>query len=120
LCYFLLGSPIYLTGGVCTGELRFAAKTLFDAGVASLTDEETISLVDRWQHSRKDILCPAVTSNGDLLPETIQYPFYFQTRKEDLPLPQRLYFSADSLPLVNIVCFPQGFYFSCSPVMRSF
>ncbi|KAH8982187.1 hypothetical protein EDB86DRAFT_2812394 [Lactarius hatsudake] len=34
-----------------SGELRLAARTLFDAGVASLTDEETISLVERWQHS---------------------------------------------------------------------
>ncbi len=33
------------------GELRLAARTLFDAGVASLTDEETICLVERWQHS---------------------------------------------------------------------
>ncbi|KAI9442968.1 hypothetical protein H4582DRAFT_1921610 [Lactarius indigo] len=34
-----------------SGELRLAARTLFDAGVASLTDEETTSLVERWQHS---------------------------------------------------------------------
>ncbi|KAI0265617.1 hypothetical protein BC834DRAFT_824867 [Gloeopeniophorella convolvens] len=34
-----------------TGELRLAARTLFDAGVAGLTDEETVSLVERWQHS---------------------------------------------------------------------
>ncbi|KAH9990289.1 hypothetical protein BJV77DRAFT_1013521 [Russula vinacea] len=34
-----------------SSELRLAARTLFDAGVAGLTDEETISLVDRWQHS---------------------------------------------------------------------
>lgn len=34
-----------------SGELRLAARTLFDAGVAGLTDEETISLVERWQHS---------------------------------------------------------------------
>jgi len=39
-----------------TGELRLAARTLFDAGVASLMDEETTSLVDRWQHSRKVLL----------------------------------------------------------------
>ncbi|KAI0320952.1 hypothetical protein OF83DRAFT_1102148 [Amylostereum chailletii] len=31
-------------------EVRSAARTLFDAGVASLSLEETISLVDRWQH----------------------------------------------------------------------
>jgi hypothetical protein len=34
-------------------EVRLAARMLFDAGVAVLTDEETISLVGRWQHSRK-------------------------------------------------------------------
>lgn len=34
-----------------SSELRLAARTLFDAGVAGLTDEETTSLVDRWQHS---------------------------------------------------------------------
>ncbi|KAF8260917.1 hypothetical protein EI94DRAFT_1747183 [Lactarius quietus] len=34
-----------------SSELRLAARTLFDAGVANLTDEETISLVERWQHS---------------------------------------------------------------------
>lgn len=34
-----------------SSELRLAARTLFDAGVAGLTDEETISLVERWQHS---------------------------------------------------------------------
>ncbi|KAH9983707.1 hypothetical protein BJV74DRAFT_849553 [Russula compacta] len=34
-----------------SSELRLAARTLFDAGVAGLTKEETISLVDRWQHS---------------------------------------------------------------------
>ena len=44
---------IYLAGDIFTGELRFAARTLFDAGVAGLTDEETISMVNRWQHSRK-------------------------------------------------------------------
>lgn len=45
--------PIYPAGGVFTGELRFAARTLFDAGITGLTNEETISLVDRWQHSCK-------------------------------------------------------------------
>lgn len=34
-----------------SSELRLAARTLFDAGVAGLTDEETTSLVDRWKHS---------------------------------------------------------------------
>jgi hypothetical protein len=49
-----LTSFIFLVAVFCfTGELRLAARTLFDAGVAGLTDEETISLVDRWQHSRK-------------------------------------------------------------------
>jgi hypothetical protein len=58
LHYFPFG-PIHLAGGVFTGELRFAARTLFDAGVAGLTNEETISLVDRWQHSRKVFFwCP--------------------------------------------------------------
>lgn len=60
--------PIYLAGGVFAGELRFAARTLFDAGVASLTDEETVSLVERWQHSRKVfcvLLCPVMTADLD-------------------------------------------------------
>lgn len=34
-------------------EIRSAARTLFDAGVADLSIEETISLVERWQHHRK-------------------------------------------------------------------
>jgi hypothetical protein len=42
-----------VAGVYFTGELRLAARTLFDAGVAGLTDGETISLVERWQHSRK-------------------------------------------------------------------
>jgi hypothetical protein len=41
-------------------EVRLAARMLFDAGVDSLTDEETISLVGRWQHSRKALaICRA-------------------------------------------------------------
>jgi hypothetical protein len=60
----LFTSPV---AGVCfTGELRLAARTLFDAGVAGLTDEEKISLVDKWQHSRKrfiTMLHPAVTAD---------------------------------------------------------
>jgi len=60
--FFIPFGPIYFAGGVFAGELRFAARTLFDAGVASLTDEETVSLVDRWQHSRK-ILCLVVSGN---------------------------------------------------------
>jgi len=35
-----------------TGELRQAARMLFDAGIARLTDEETIVLAERWQHDR--------------------------------------------------------------------
>lgn len=56
LCCFLLRSTLFISpvAAFCfTGELRLAARTLFDAGVAGLTDEEKISLVDRWQHSRK-------------------------------------------------------------------
>jgi hypothetical protein len=56
LCYFIFRSTFLISpvAGVCfTGELRLAARTLFDAGVAGLTDEEKIFLVDRWQHSRK-------------------------------------------------------------------
>ncbi|KAI9511385.1 hypothetical protein F5148DRAFT_1323298 [Russula earlei] len=34
-----------------SSELRVATRILFDAGVAGLTDDETTSLVDRWQHS---------------------------------------------------------------------
>lgn len=49
--YLACGGTFYFTG-----ELRLAARTLFDAGVASLMDEETTSLVDRWQHSRKVLL----------------------------------------------------------------
>jgi len=52
MAHYILFGP-NLPGGVFTGELRLAARTLFDAGVAGLTDEETISMVDRWQHSRK-------------------------------------------------------------------
>ena len=44
---FTFGSPYV----VFAGELRLAARTLFDAGVAGLTNEETTSLVERWQHS---------------------------------------------------------------------
>ncbi|KIJ60314.1 hypothetical protein HYDPIDRAFT_177510 [Hydnomerulius pinastri MD-312] len=33
-----------------SNELRQAARTLFDAGVARLSDEESIALVDAWQH----------------------------------------------------------------------
>ncbi|THH17275.1 hypothetical protein EW146_g3520 [Bondarzewia mesenterica] len=33
-----------------SAELRSAARTLFDAGVANMSVEETISLVERWQH----------------------------------------------------------------------
>jgi hypothetical protein len=41
-------------------EVRLAARLLFDAGVDSLTDEEKISLVGRWQHSRKALaICRA-------------------------------------------------------------
>jgi hypothetical protein len=59
-------SPTDFPGGVFAGELRFAARTLFDAGVAGLTDEETVSLVGRWQHSRNDfcvLLCPVMTAD---------------------------------------------------------
>ncbi|TFY66090.1 hypothetical protein EVG20_g5003 [Dentipellis fragilis] len=31
-------------------EIRAAARTLFDAGVANMTTEETMSLVEQWQH----------------------------------------------------------------------
>ncbi|KAI0298119.1 hypothetical protein B0F90DRAFT_1818820 [Multifurca ochricompacta] len=47
--YYLSLLSIY--GGAFTAELRLATRTLFDAGVAGLTDEETISMVERWQHS---------------------------------------------------------------------
>jgi hypothetical protein len=46
--------------------MRLAARTLFEAGVAGLTDKEKISLVERWQHSRKyfvTLLGPAMTAN---------------------------------------------------------
>ena len=64
--YYLPFSRIHFAGGVGAGELRFAARTLFDAGVAGLTDEETVSLVDRWQHSRKlfcVLFCPKMTAD---------------------------------------------------------
>lgn len=35
-----------------TGELRQSARILFDAGIARLSDEETISLAEQWQHDR--------------------------------------------------------------------
>ncbi|KAH7885158.1 hypothetical protein F5I97DRAFT_1937434 [Phlebopus sp. FC_14] len=34
----------------CSNELRQAARILFDAGVVRLSDEESIALVDAWQH----------------------------------------------------------------------
>ncbi|OJA15937.1 hypothetical protein AZE42_02647 [Rhizopogon vesiculosus] len=33
-----------------TNDVRQAAKTLFDAGIVRLSDEESIDLVDAWQH----------------------------------------------------------------------
>ena len=46
--------------------MRLAARTLFEAGVAGLTDKEKNSLVERWQHSRKcfvTLLGPAMTAD---------------------------------------------------------
>lgn len=34
-------------------DVRQAAKTLFDAGIVRLSDEESSALVDAWQHHRK-------------------------------------------------------------------
>jgi len=34
-------------------DVQQAAKTLFDAGIVRLSDEESIALVDAWQHHRK-------------------------------------------------------------------
>ena len=59
LCCFLsvlLYLPRLLRAFCFIGELRLAARTLFDAGVAGLTDEEKISLVDKWKHSRKSFI----------------------------------------------------------------
>ena len=33
-------------------ELRLAARTLFDAAVARLSDEETNAITEEWQHGR--------------------------------------------------------------------
>jgi len=55
------------------GELRLAARTLFDAGVAGLTDEETTSLVDRWQHSRKFCYLAAPGDDGSCRDRTVPF-----------------------------------------------
>jgi len=112
LCYFFsarLPSSRRWRAFCFTDELRLAARTLFDAGVAGLTDEETISLVDKWQNSRKRFV--ALLRRTMTADVGLQYLFYFQTQKEGLPSLQRLCFSADSLPLTNTVCSPRGWRF---------
>ena len=92
------------------GELRLAARTLFDAGVAGLTNEETSSLVDRWQNSRK-IWLSCYARRIRLTSRTVQCPFCFLTRKKGRPWLQKLCFFADLLPLTNTAYFPQGWRF---------
>ncbi|KAI0053216.1 WD40 repeat-like protein [Auriscalpium vulgare] len=38
-----------------SGELRAAARTLFDAGVAGLSPEATIAMVEHWQHQLPNV-----------------------------------------------------------------
>ena len=38
-------------------ELRSAARILFDAGIANLSIEETMTLVERWQHHCRSLVC---------------------------------------------------------------
>jgi hypothetical protein len=37
---------------IAAAELRQAARILFDAGIARLSDEETMVLAEQWQHDR--------------------------------------------------------------------
>ena len=104
-CSFLkitFGSPCV----VFTGELRLAARTLFDAGVAGLTDEETTSLVERWQHSCTVLVLHRLVF--ELIWTVIQCRFYFRTLKDDHLSPQRVCCSVDLLQLVNTDCSLQG------------
>lgn len=99
---FTFGSPYV----VFAGELRLAARTLFDAGVAGLTNEETTSLVERWQHS-----CTALALHRlvfELIWTVIQCRSYFRTLKDGHLSPQRVCCSVALLPLVNTNCSPQG------------
>lgn len=41
---------VLISNAVSAAELRQAARILFDAGIARLSDEETIVLVEQWQH----------------------------------------------------------------------
>ena len=96
-CFWLTSLP---------GELRTAARTLFDAGVAGLTAEETISLVERWQHSCNVLSLQRLVFG--LMSGDIQCRSYFQTLKDGHLSPRRLCYSVGLLPLVNISYSLQG------------
>ena len=104
-----------------TGELRFAARTLFDAGITGLTNEETISLVDRWQYSCKvfsGILLRPVMATDCRQPISA----FFASR-----LGKKVPCCCKSLASLRFHCrwsiqstFHKVFPFSCSPNMRLF
>lgn len=52
---------------VIVDELRQGARILFDAGIARLSDEETIVLVEQWQHDCMDFLLLAALIVTELL-----------------------------------------------------
>jgi hypothetical protein len=47
---------ISILNAVSAAELRQAARILFDAGIARLSDEETIVLAEQWQHDRTNFV----------------------------------------------------------------
>ena len=47
---FAYSVDILILNAVSAAELRQGARILFDAGIARLSDEETIVLAEQWQH----------------------------------------------------------------------
>ena len=83
-------------------DVRQAAKTLFDAGIVRLSDEESIALVDAWQHHCKlsDIISFHNSSDIHIVP-CLQPSIEKESSKSSLALFICGYMAAEKYSLLS-------------------
>jgi hypothetical protein len=82
-------------------DVRQAAKTLFDAGIVRLSDEESIALVDAWQHHRKLIHISSYNSSDAHIVPCLQPSTEKESAKASLALFICGYMAAEKYNLLS-------------------